>query len=146
MRKGHKTKWDWAAARREFLLSDYAEVKLFFTEKYHCYNAQVVAKTKGWSEEKKKRDMETTNRILDAMQNAEVKEKSETLKEILKQMSVMVSTGKLSPQTLKEFWYVFRTENNLPSSISKQSNLNIEPKKDAVLDEKTKEIFEQFGI
>lgn len=51
--KNRRLKYDFISIKNEFLVSDYDEVKIFFTDKYQIYNSYIAENTNGWAAEKK---------------------------------------------------------------------------------------------
>ncbi len=118
-------KFNWPKIKNEFLNSDYLEVKSFFEDRYKTYNATIRGKTVGWTEDKKERDQRIANRVLKEQEDTEVASKVAILKDILAKIAARVAIGKENLYALEAAWRVYRTECNLPTSISKLTSANL---------------------
>lgn len=128
-----KQKYDWTDLKQKFLASDYVEVKSFLSDQWVPYNSKTKAFSKWWWKEKKANKnkalvVATENSIKKHAKSLEIPmdqltiaKKNAVIKVINKMMEEELDLGDLE-RTIK----IIRTEMWLPTTYSKNENLNME--------------------
>lgn len=128
-----KQKYDYNKIKMEFMQSDFDEVKSFITHKWLKYSAERWRRTKWWAKEK----IELKEKILEkATQNVITKQAKEleipmeqlTIAKknaVVKVIQKMMNTD-LDMSDLERSIKILRTEMWLPTTYSKNENMNLE--------------------
>lgn len=118
-----KTKYNWADLKRDFLASNFAEVKGFLRDKNVPYNSRTRANTKGWLEEKERYQGEINQGALERFKE----EKSDLLAEGLKTVTEVIlkelktyqsASTALDPRKLYMLWKILRIESGLFTDLT----------------------------
>lgn len=122
-------KHDWAEYKKRFMLSKHIDVTAFCREELGLgMSSHTISKTKGWRAEKLQRKHRVVSRLLDKVDNREVQEMAKALSNMRGYMKMKVkdeeTLKKLSPRDAFKIWEMLRTENNLPTKITKNTNIN----------------------
>lgn len=128
-----KKKYDYSALKLEFMKSDFDEVKWFITDKWLKYSSERATRTKWWAKEK----LEHKNKIVEKalLKNAEktanslelpmeqltIAKKNAVIKVIQKMMG-----NDLDMADMERAIKILRTEMWLPTTYSKNENMNLE--------------------
>lgn len=128
-----KQKYNYTKLKAEFLKSDFNEVKWFITDKWLRYNSERAKRTKWWAKEKQEIDeralIKATQNVLAKqtreleipMEQLSIAKKNAVIKVIQKMMEKDLDLTDLE-RTIK----IIRTEMWLPTTYSKNENLNME--------------------
>lgn len=123
-----KRKYNFAFLKAEFMASGYYDVKAFFKELYGNYTGTIRTQTTGWIVEKKERDKRIVERILKEKEDEKVAELQKALNNVVTffkgKVKDQAALTKLTVKQGKIVWEVLRTENNLPTKITHNTNLN----------------------
>lgn len=140
---GERIKYNWPDEKTEFFESDFTEIKAYFRFKYNAYNPHIQRKTAGWTLEKKLWRKDQSDRLLAEIADNRVKVASRALNKLLKIVVDDVDNLEANRRTFTQepastLWRIIRTEAGLPSSITKQENIDLNELDDArrLLDEK----------
>lgn len=124
-------KYNWADLKNDFFLSDCVTVAAWIRKKFGKEKLTgVMAKnTTGWAEQKQKWQKDICDRILRETADEEVEQKKADLRNILGLMRASIEDAvkkktKINPYQIETFWRMIRTENGLPTVISKNENKN----------------------
>lgn len=151
LRKGQtprppRKKYDWPAEKTAFFNSHYLEVKSFFENTQGIYNAHICHKTAGWGMEKEAWRMEQSEKIIKKIgedrANAARAALSKILKIAIDDVDLMERAGvSRTGEPITALWRLIRTEAGLPSSITKQENIDLNELDEAraLLDDKLKD-------
>lgn len=124
-----KPKHDWSSLKKEYILSDYSEVKSFMKDKgipLGTYNSH----TTGWTEERRKYWERSTEEIVNEFVKS--KEGKEQIMRLLESKKLIfdsvidrlkVNNQKLPMKEIKTAWEIIQTELGLTTSI-KDTNLD----------------------
>ena len=128
-----KQKYDYNKIKMEFMQSDFDEVKWFIIDKWLIYNSWWTTRTKWWAKEKQKLKEKILAKATQNAINKQAKEleipmeqltiakKNAVVKVIQKMMNKDLDLTDLE-RTIK----IIRTEMGLPTTYSKNENMNTE--------------------
>lgn len=128
-----KQKYNYIKLKAEFIKSDFDEVKSFITHKWLKYNAERGRRTKWWAKEKQEIDEKAlakatqnvlakqTRELEIPMEQLSIAKKNAVIKVIQKMMEKDLDLTDLE-RTIK----IIRTEMWLPTTYSKNENMNTE--------------------
>lgn len=128
-----RQKYNYTKLKAEFIKSDFDEVKSFITHKWLKYNAERGRRTKGWAKEKQENDNKAlikatedaiakkANALEIPMEQLTLAKKNAVVKVIQKMMK-----KDLDMQDLERTIRILRTEMWLPTTYSKNENMNTE--------------------
>ena len=132
-----KQKIDWKGLKREFMKSNYLEVKGFIKDKWMSYNSATRLHTKWWTKEKS----ESTDR---AVQKALAKHEEKLANQLelpteyllwninkaiqlsAKKLDQMEERWNINVKDLNIIRWMNRIQNNMPTTYVKSENENIE--------------------
>ena len=128
-----KQKYNWTDLKSKFLNSDYAEVKGFLSDQWVPYNSKTKALTKWWWKEKKAND----NKALEIATEESIKKHARSLEIPMDQLTIAKKNAvikvinkmmekDLDLSDLERTIKIIRTEMWLPTTYSKNENLNME--------------------
>lgn len=139
-------KYNWPLEKQLFLESDYIEVKAYFENIHGVYNGNIVKNTNGWRADKIAWEKKQAEEVLKKIGQDRVRAASDALSEILR---ICIEDVKAighrrktkSSEPLTSLWRTIRTEAGLPSSITKQENLDLNELDEArkLLDDRLKD-------
>ena len=128
-----KQKRDYKQLKVEFLKSDFDEVKWFLIDKWVIYNSRWTARTKWWAKEKQQMKdkilAKATQNVIEKqakeleipMEQLTIAKKNAVVKVIQKMMNTDLDMSDLE-RSIK----ILRTEMWLPTTYSKNENMNLE--------------------
>lgn len=128
-----KQKRDYDKIKLEFMQSDFDEVKWFITDKWLRYSSEWAKRTKGWWKDKQKMKEKilakaTQNAINKHAKEIEIPMEQLTLAKknaVVKVIQKMMNKD-LDMQDLERTIRILRTEMWLPTTYSKNENMNTE--------------------
>ena len=128
-----KQKRDYKQLKVEFLKSDFDELKSFITHKWIVYNAERGRRTKWWAKEKQEMKEKILAKATQNVINKQAKELELPMEQltiakknaVVKVIQKMMNTD-LDMSDLERSIKILRTEMWLPTTYSKNENMNLE--------------------
>lgn len=128
-----KQKYDYNKIKMEFMQSDFDEVKWFLSDKWVRYNSRWTTRTKWWAKEKQQMKDKilakaTQNVITKQAKELEIPMEQLTIAKknaVVKVIQKMMNTD-LDMSDLERSIKILRTEMWLPTTYSKNENMNLE--------------------
>ena len=112
-----KSKYDWPLIKKEFMASDYNEVKQYFQDKFKIYNATITMKTKGWTEDKIAMKERATEKAIQKIEDKFGNAVAKGLEEVVYSLMADIPDSEVGDK--KRIWEVLRTEAKLPLRYDK---------------------------
>lgn len=124
-------KYDWDKLKQEFIFSEYDFARDFVDAKGLPRNPNTDRFIKGWGAERKKKRLEVLEKELNKSLTKQAKVLAAALNNMVGWFTNQVATEEQlkkinSAKQAKIIWEVLRTENNLPTKITKNTNINFE--------------------
>ena len=132
-----KQKYDWERMKKEFVLSEYDEVKQFMQDKYKIYNGEIAKNTKWWTKYKLEYKQKMVSDALRKQMDKDSDSLTLDISFLAQSKNILVNNliDKLLEAWVK--WTVkeitkaiesIRTEMWLPTKYTKNDNINKEEK------------------
>ena len=132
-----KQKRDWEKLKKEFMSSDFVEVKDFILSKWFPYNRNTRSVMKWWGKEKKELKAKSTDKAIAKIWDKLAKQlepSTEFLLWNIKQaielsavkLQQMAEKGNINVKDLSTIRWMNRIQNNQPTTYVKSENENIE--------------------
>ena len=115
--------YNWPLIKGEYFKSDMIDVKGFLYDKFGTYNSNFRRQTAGWRAEKEKFLEEQVEANLAEFKKKRSKVVAENLETMLyvitREAKRLAKEGKIDSKDAKRYWEMVRTENGLPTRITK---------------------------
>lgn len=131
-----KPKYDWQGLKKEFIDSDFEDVKSFLSSKWMRWKVS-NKRVNGWWKEKKEHNDKILEKALIRQQNKLAKQLEvpaelclENIKKSIELCAVklqqMEEKQNINTKDLTNIWTMNRIQNNMPTTYVKSENLNID--------------------